>query len=260
VGAATFVLVVFAALVLWLRYVALPDVDRYRPDILASIERASGMAVGVRALRGGWGGLRPVLTMEGVSIRDHAGRAAFQLERAEVTLSWWSLFAARCASTTSTSTARPRAAARRRRPHLPRRQAAQRRGPTATAPSPSGCSRSRARHPRCDAHLARRLRRRARGAPHRRGDRGEKRLGATARRSPRPPREPRGAHRPARRRALDAQGTLARRGEAYAEALNADLARLRNHLPVPETLRSGVGSARLWLSFTPDGVTEATAT
>jgi uncharacterized protein YhdP len=33
-GAAAFLLVLFAALVLWLRYVALPNVDRYRPDII----------------------------------------------------------------------------------------------------------------------------------------------------------------------------------------------------------------------------------
>jgi len=56
-GAAAFVLVAFAALVIWLRYVALPDIDLYRPQILASIERASGMAVDVREMRGGWGGL-----------------------------------------------------------------------------------------------------------------------------------------------------------------------------------------------------------
>ncbi|HEX5130167.1 MAG TPA: DUF3971 domain-containing protein, partial [Usitatibacter sp.] len=91
-GAAAFVLVVFTAGVLWLRYVALPDVDRWRPDIIASIERASGMAVGVREIRGGWGGLRPVLSLDGVSIHDRAGRAAFRLQRAEATLSWWSLF------------------------------------------------------------------------------------------------------------------------------------------------------------------------
>ena len=91
-GAAAFLLVLFTVLVLWLRYVALPDVDRWRPDVLHSIERSTGMAVGVTAMRGGWGGLRPVLSLEGVSINDKAGRAAFKLERAEVTLSWWSLF------------------------------------------------------------------------------------------------------------------------------------------------------------------------
>jgi uncharacterized protein YhdP len=92
-AAAAFLLVLFTALVLWLRYVALPDVDRWRPDLLHSVERSTGMSVGVTNMRGGWGGLRPVLSLEGVSINDKAGRAAFKMERVEVTLSWWSLFA-----------------------------------------------------------------------------------------------------------------------------------------------------------------------
>ncbi|HET9469649.1 MAG TPA: hypothetical protein VFO24_01005, partial [Usitatibacter sp.] len=58
-GVAAFLLVAFAGLVLWLRYDALPHVDRHREYIVSSIERASGMAVKVRALHGGWEGLRP---------------------------------------------------------------------------------------------------------------------------------------------------------------------------------------------------------
>ena len=76
---------------LWLRYVALPGVDGYRDQIVAQIEKASGMAVSVRAMRGHWRGLRPVLSLEGFTLADRAGKAAFQLERAEITLSWWSL-------------------------------------------------------------------------------------------------------------------------------------------------------------------------
>ena len=90
-GAAALSIVAFAALVLWLRHDALPNVDRYRADIVASIEKSTGMAVKVRALSGGWGGLRPVVSLEGLEIADRAGRAAFQLQRAEVTLSWWAL-------------------------------------------------------------------------------------------------------------------------------------------------------------------------
>jgi uncharacterized protein YhdP len=59
--------------------------------------------------------------------------------------------------------------------------------------------------------------------------------------------------------ALERQGAVWRaRGEAYAETLNADLARLRDHLPVPETLRTGVGSLRLWVGFDTVGITHAT--
>src|SRR5687767_14001879 len=57
-GGAMLVVVVFAALVLWLRYVALPDVDSYRARIVAALEKSSGMAVSVRSLDATWGGLR----------------------------------------------------------------------------------------------------------------------------------------------------------------------------------------------------------
>ncbi|MBC8023090.1 MAG: TIGR02099 family protein, partial [Burkholderiales bacterium] len=48
-------------------------------------------------------------------------------------------------------------------------------------------------------------------------------------------------------------------GEAFAETRNADLARLRAHLPLPETLRSGVGSVRVWAQFDGDAVREVVA-
>jgi uncharacterized protein (TIGR02099 family) len=262
VGAAAFVLVVFAALVLWLRYVALPDVDRYRPDILASIERASGMAVGVRELRGGWGGLRPVLTMEGVSIRDRAGRAAFHLERAEVTLSWWSLFAGQVRLHDADFY----------RPDLVLRRGAD--GLIYLADKPLNAAGSTGdgaftewllAQPRIAIHDATLTwRDDFVGAPEVRlagveialiKGLGHHRAALTAV----PPANL--AQRIDLRAdvALERQGRNWRaRGSAYAEALNADLGRLRNHLPVPETLRSGVGSARLWLAFTPERVTEAT--
>ena len=91
-GAAAILLLAFAALVLWLRYDALPHADRYRDTIVSSIERASGMAVKARALHGGWDGLRPSLTLEGFELADHRGHPVFALDRAEVTLSWWALF------------------------------------------------------------------------------------------------------------------------------------------------------------------------
>jgi uncharacterized protein (TIGR02099 family) len=49
------------------------------------------------------------------------------------------------------------------------------------------------------------------------------------------------------------------RGQVFAEALDTDLARLRAHLPVPDSLRSGVGSARVWASFSDDVVGEVVA-
>ena len=48
-------------------------------------------------------------------------------------------------------------------------------------------------------------------------------------------------------------------GEAYAEAINADLAKIRAHLPLTEALRSGVGSVRMWAQFSGDAVREVVA-
>ena len=53
-GAGLLLVVLFAAGVLWLRYVTLPNVESWRPQLIASIESASGMAVEVRRLEGGW--------------------------------------------------------------------------------------------------------------------------------------------------------------------------------------------------------------
>ncbi|HSN21735.1 MAG TPA: hypothetical protein VLS49_13725, partial [Usitatibacter sp.] len=94
-GALAFLVIAFAALVLWLRYDALPHADRYRGFIVSSIERASGMAVKASAIRGGWDGLRPSVALDGFQLADREGRVALALQRAEVTLSWWSLFGGR---------------------------------------------------------------------------------------------------------------------------------------------------------------------
>jgi uncharacterized protein YhdP len=261
-GAAAFVLVLFTAAVLWLRYVALPDVDRYRPEIVASIEKASGMAVGVTAIRGGWGGLRPALSLQGVTIHDRAGRAAFRLERAEATLSWWSLFLGEVRFHDLDF----------HRPDLVLRRGAD--GLIYLADKPLNAAGPGGEGAFTEWLLAQRRlgihdatltwRDDFGGAPEVRltgveislaKGRGRHRAALTAV----PPKSL------AARIDLRADVQLVRegqrwsaRGETYAEAIDADLARLRDHLPVPETLRNGVGSARLWLGFTSEGITEAT--
>ena len=54
---------------MYLRYVALPHVDDFRDTIVASIEKASGMAVTTRSIHGGWDGLRPSISFEGFAIK-----------------------------------------------------------------------------------------------------------------------------------------------------------------------------------------------
>ena len=94
-GAAAFLVVAFALAVLYLRYVALPNVDDFRDRIVSSIEKASGMNVSVTSIHGGWDGLRPSLSLEGFAIKDRRGQVALAFEHAEVTLSWWTLAAGR---------------------------------------------------------------------------------------------------------------------------------------------------------------------
>jgi len=221
------------------------------------------MAVSARSIRGGWGGLRPVLSLEGLRIADRRGKAAFQLQRAEVTLSWWAL---------------ARGEVRFHDVDLYRPELELRRGPDGLiylADKPlneSGKTDDAAftewllAQPRLGIHDATLTwRDDFLGAPEVtltsveiavERHLGRYRAALTAA----PPREL------AARVDLRADVALSRegrrflaRGEAYAEMLNADLGRLRSHLPVPETLRSGVGSLRVWARFSPHSVDELVA-
>ena len=248
---------------LWLRYFALPSVDDYRDLVVSSIEKASGTSVTVGAIRGGWGGLRPSLTLEQFRIADRRGREALAFDRAEVTLSWWALFFG-SVRFHDVDFYRPAISLHRRKDGLvyladkPINEAGQ-----------SG-----------DDRLAEWLLAQPRIAIHDatlawRDDLAEvpellltgveidvrKRRGRHfAALSAVPPRAL------AMRVDLRAEGRLVHEaghwkgvGEAYVEALHANLAQLRRHFPLPETLRSGVGSVRLWGTFDREGLREITS-
>ena len=247
---------------LWLRYVALPSVDNYRTDIVSSIEKASGTAVSVRRIEGGWGGLRPTLSLEGLRVADRRGRAALAIERAEVTLSWWALALGEVRFH-DVDVYRPALALRRGKDGLIY---------LADRPFNEGGGGDDRfvewllAQPRIGIHDATLAWR------DELGDAPEVQLTAVeiAVRK----------HRDRHRAALTAYPprSLAARidvraeielkradrrwvasGEGYAEALQADLARLRAHLPMPESLRNGVGSVRVWAKFAADGVKEVVA-
>ena len=90
-GLAWFAFFALAALVLALRYWVLPDIERYRPDIVAAISSAVGLPVKVGAIRGGWSGLRPHLTFTDVRIADAQGREALVLPSVHNVIAWRSL-------------------------------------------------------------------------------------------------------------------------------------------------------------------------
>lgn len=84
--------VAFVVLVLGLRYFVLPQIDSQRPRIESAISRAAGQPVRIASVRANWHGYRPELHLAGVTVLDHEGRPALQLERVDATLSWVSLF------------------------------------------------------------------------------------------------------------------------------------------------------------------------
>lgn len=256
------VLFAFLAGVLALRYVVFPQIDGYRADISASLSRASGMAVTLGDVAAGWQGLRPVLSLAGVRLADRRGRAVFELERAEITLSWWTLFAGDLRFH-DVDLYGPRLSLRRGADGLiyladiPL---------SAKAAGEEGALAAwLLGQPRLAIHDASlEWRDELAGAPEvelrhveiavrREAGRHHAALVAT------PPAAI------ADKFDLRADLKLSRKGEAwhasgtlYAETGWADLAQLRSHVPVPEALRSAVGGVRAWLEIEPGRVREAT--
>src|SRR5688500_10420227 len=88
---AWFAFFALAALVLALRYWVLPDIERYRPDIVAAISQAVGLPVKVVAIQARWSGLRPDITVSDVRIHDAQGREALVLPSVHNVIAWRSL-------------------------------------------------------------------------------------------------------------------------------------------------------------------------
>lgn len=259
-----FVLVAFALAVLWLRYVTLPNVDAYRDRIVRSLSQSTGMQVSARSLYGGWEGLRPYLSLGGFAINDKAGRVALGFDRAEVTLSWWSLFTGHI-HFNDVEFYRPALALRRTADgriylgELPLNDP--------NAPGDGGQFTAwLLDQPRLYIHDATLTwRDEAAQVPEMRFEAVEiamrKRLGRhhaaiTAR--------PSGEI--AKRIDLRADVKLVQQGarwvpdgDVYFEARDADLALLRMHAPVPETLKSGAGNLRVWAHVNAQGVNEVVA-
>jgi len=263
-GIAAFLLLAFALVVLWLRYVTLPNVDNYRDRVVRSLSQSTGMQVGARSLSGGWEGLRPYLSLAGFVIKDKAGRVALGFERAEVTLSWWSLFTGRVEFNDVEFY----------RPALALRRTAQGRIYLGDLPlndpnAPEDGGQFTAwllDQPRLYVHDASLTwRDEAAQAPEMHFDGVEITL-----------RKRRGRHHAALTarpsgdlaRAIDMRADLKLTqqgsrwvpdGDAYFEARDADLGLLRMHVPVPETLKSGAGNLRVWMHVNGQGLTQVVA-
>jgi len=80
-----------AAIFLALRYRVLPDIERYRDDIVAVVSQSIGLRVKIGAIRADWRGLRPELEFTDVRIYDSRGREALALPKVQNVVSWSSV-------------------------------------------------------------------------------------------------------------------------------------------------------------------------
>ena len=80
-----------AFFVLALRYGVLPQIENYRGNIEQAISTAIKQPVYIRAIDAHWAGLRPVLNLHGVEIRDTTGHPLLNLEHVTAEPAWDSL-------------------------------------------------------------------------------------------------------------------------------------------------------------------------
>jgi uncharacterized protein (TIGR02099 family) len=258
-----------AAAVIALRYAVVPNIERYRADIVKSVSTASGMAVSAGQLHGGWEGFRPFIDLTDVRFSDPKlalDAPALVLPALHASLSWWSLFLGEIRfheltldgpelSLTRSSDGTIYFAGKPlnrkigdaegqivswflEQPHLSVRNAAlQWQDNMTDAPA--------LRFAKVDMRIEKR------GKLHRFGLRAV----------------------PSRELAVsvEAQGALEIRknteqwelsGALYAVTTQASLAELRRHLPIPEVMRDATGNVRAWIdidSAQPHGIRSITA-
>jgi uncharacterized protein (TIGR02099 family) len=85
---------VFCALFLALRYVVLPEISHYKPQIERMVSGAVGRVVTIDEVNASWSGLRPQLALANVTVHDAGGQPALTLPRVNATLSWSSVLVA----------------------------------------------------------------------------------------------------------------------------------------------------------------------
>lgn len=82
---------IFCGLILGLRYVVLPNIDSYKPDVEKLASSAIGNQVTIADIEASWSGLHPKLSLDRVVIHDKFGNASLTLPNVSATLSWWTL-------------------------------------------------------------------------------------------------------------------------------------------------------------------------
>ena len=80
-----------AALIIALRYWLLPDIERYRAEIVNVISESIGMPVRIGAISASWYGLRPQVKLTDLRVYDLDGREVLVLPAVENVVSWRTL-------------------------------------------------------------------------------------------------------------------------------------------------------------------------
>jgi uncharacterized protein (TIGR02099 family) len=82
----------FCALLLTLRFLILPSIENYRPQISAALERQIGDPVNIGGLAGGWDGWNPRLDIDNLRVVDRrSGLPVLTLPAVHLTIAWTSL-------------------------------------------------------------------------------------------------------------------------------------------------------------------------
>lgn len=81
----------FCAAFLSLRYLVLPNVDAYQPEVERLASHFVNRPVSLAGIEASWHGLNPRLKLKNVVIHNDEGESALVLPEVNATLSWWSV-------------------------------------------------------------------------------------------------------------------------------------------------------------------------
>lgn len=81
----------FCAMFLGLRYLVLPNIDHYKPEVAHAASLLLNRPVTIAGIHASWNGLLPRLQLDDVVIHDEHGNSALHLPQVNATLSWSSV-------------------------------------------------------------------------------------------------------------------------------------------------------------------------
>ncbi|RCS56751.1 YhdP family protein [Parvibium lacunae] len=94
-------LLAWSAFVIWwlgllliasLRYVILPQIDSYRPEIIAYLENRLGRSLSLDSMTASWQGLQPALRLTHLRLHDTQGDTVLEIPAVSAVISWKSLY------------------------------------------------------------------------------------------------------------------------------------------------------------------------